>query len=81
MEPGATGAIAWLDLKPNPHATTLSCYPDGMFYYGQTGVFSPASCPDGWTTVSLKVDAISRDHGTNFANATIQGEHEGGQER
>ncbi|KAI9171306.1 hypothetical protein HJFPF1_00788 [Paramyrothecium foliicola] len=55
-QPQATGAIAWLDLKPIPHATTLSCYPDGMFSYGQTGVFSPATCPDNWTTATARVN-------------------------
>jgi hypothetical protein len=48
--------VAWLDLKPIPHATTHSCYPDGMFSYGQTGVFSPATCPDNWTTATAKVN-------------------------
>ncbi|KFA66521.1 hypothetical protein S40285_00696 [Stachybotrys chlorohalonatus IBT 40285] len=52
-QPGATGAVAWLDLEPVPGASTLSCYPDGMFYGGRTGVFSPGTCPHGWTTVSI----------------------------
>lgn len=50
------GAVAWLDLEPMPGASTLSCYPDGMFFDGRTGVFSPATCPNGWTTVSLRVN-------------------------
>ncbi|KAF4124092.1 hypothetical protein GMORB2_5808 [Geosmithia morbida] len=54
--PGTPGPIAFLDLEPDPDATTLSCYPDGMFYEQQTGTFSPATCPNGWTTVSLRQD-------------------------
>lgn len=54
-EPGATGAVAWLDLVPVPGAKSLSCYPDGMFTDDRTGVFSPGTCPNGWTTVSLRV--------------------------
>ncbi|PHH92444.1 hypothetical protein CDD83_7400 [Cordyceps sp. RAO-2017] len=50
------GDIAWLDLEPRPGASTLTCYPDGMFLGGRTGVFSPATCPDGWFTVSVRVD-------------------------
>lgn len=59
--PGATGAVAWLDLEPDPGATTLSCYPDGMFKGGRTGVFSPATCPSGWTTASVAVNT-NEDH-------------------
>ncbi|KAI8684435.1 hypothetical protein NCS57_00109600 [Fusarium keratoplasticum] len=55
-EPGATGPVAWLDLEPIPGAKSLSCYPDGMFTDGRTGVFSPATCPHGWTTAELRVD-------------------------
>ncbi|KAF4473063.1 hypothetical protein FALBO_50 [Fusarium albosuccineum] len=55
-EPGATGPVAWLDREPIPGAKSLSCYPDGMFTEGRTGVFSPATCPHGWTTVSLRVE-------------------------
>lgn len=54
--PGQTaghGAVAWLDLEPIPGASTLSCYPDGMFSYGFTGTFSPGTCPGGWTTATL----------------------------
>jgi hypothetical protein len=54
-----TDAVAWLDLKPrplDPDATTLSCYPDGMFDGDVWGVFSPASCPRGWTTVDTSSD-------------------------
>ncbi|CAM1506697.1 Fc.00g063380.m01.CDS01 [Cosmosporella sp. VM-42] len=51
--PGATGAVAWLDLEPVDGASTLSCYPEGMFYDGRTGIFSPATCPNGWTTVTV----------------------------
>lgn len=53
---GVTGAVAWLDLEPIINASTLSCYPDGMFYNGRTGIFSPGTCPNGWTTVSLMVN-------------------------
>ncbi|KAL6358294.1 hypothetical protein LRP88_08477 [Fusarium phalaenopsidis] len=48
--------VAWLDLEPIPGAKSLSCYPDGMFTDGRTGVFSPATCPHGWTTAELRVD-------------------------
>lgn len=47
------GPIAWLDLEPKDGETSLSCYPPGMFTEGRTGVFSPATCPSGWTTVSV----------------------------
>ena len=53
---GATGPVAWLDLEPINGARTLSCYPDGMFYDGRTGIFSPGTCPNGWTTVSVMVN-------------------------
>ncbi|KJZ69680.1 hypothetical protein HIM_10927 [Hirsutella minnesotensis 3608] len=59
-QPASPGAVAWLDLEPIPGASTLSCYPDGMFFEGRTGVFSPATCPDGWTTVSLRVNTDDR---------------------
>ncbi|RDA94197.1 hypothetical protein CP533_6579 [Ophiocordyceps camponoti-saundersi (nom. inval.)] len=49
------GTVAWLDLEPVPGASTLSCYPDGMFSEGRTGIFSPATCPDGWFTVTVQV--------------------------
>jgi hypothetical protein len=49
-------AIAWLDLKPRAGDTTLSCYPSGMFEGNVWGVFSPASCPRGWTTVDVSVE-------------------------
>ncbi|KAM5355733.1 hypothetical protein ACJ41O_002379 [Fusarium nematophilum] len=55
-EPGATGPVAWLDLEPVPGDKSLSCYPNGMFTEGRTGVFSPGTCPNGWTTVSLRVE-------------------------
>lgn len=51
---GTTGPIAWLDLEPDVDASTVSCYPDGMFYGGRTGTFSPGTCPNGWTTVSVR---------------------------
>lgn len=50
---GMAGPIAWLDLEPSEGETSLSCYPPGMFTEGRTGVFSPATCPSGWTTVSV----------------------------
>ncbi|KJZ73486.1 hypothetical protein HIM_07042 [Hirsutella minnesotensis 3608] len=53
------GAIAWLDLEPNGQA---SCYPDGMFLDGRTGIFSPATCPGGWTTASLRVNTDLEGH-------------------
>lgn len=55
-QPASPGAVAWLDLEPIPGASTLSCYPDGMFFDGRTGVFSPATCPSGWTTAFLQVN-------------------------
>ncbi|KAK7426152.1 hypothetical protein QQZ08_007318 [Neonectria magnoliae] len=63
-----SGAVAWLDLEPIAGATTLSCYPDGMFFQGRTGVFSPGTCPNGWTTVSLRVNTNEvRDEATTTA--------------
>ncbi|UKZ88135.1 uncharacterized protein TrAFT101_003899 [Trichoderma asperellum] len=56
LPPGVSDPIAYLDLEPLPGASTLSCYPDGMFFDGRTGVFSPATCPYGWTTVSVSVN-------------------------
>lgn len=53
---GVSDPVAYLDLEPLPGASTLSCYPDGMFFDGRTGVFSPATCPYGWTTVSVSVN-------------------------
>ncbi|KKA28686.1 hypothetical protein TD95_003080 [Thielaviopsis punctulata] len=44
------GISAWLDLQVDPSATTFSCYPPGMFDNGNSGTFSPALCPVGWTT-------------------------------
>ncbi|KAF7533447.1 hypothetical protein G7Z17_g13514 [Cylindrodendrum hubeiense] len=63
-----SGAVAWLDLEPTPGASTLSCYPDGMFFQGRTGIFSPGTCPNGWTTVSLRVNTNEvRDEATTTA--------------
>ena len=53
-DPGTSGPIAYLDLEPISDASTLTCYPDGMFFEGRTGTFSPATCPNGWTTVSVR---------------------------
>ncbi|PNP53973.1 hypothetical protein THARTR1_05660 [Trichoderma harzianum] len=64
---GVSEPIAYLDLEPLPGASTLSCYPDGMFYDGRTGVFSPATCPYGWTTVSL---AVNTDQDEDEATTT-----------
>ncbi|KAG6007258.1 hypothetical protein E4U21_006176 [Claviceps maximensis] len=50
------GATAFLDLEPVPGDKTLSCYPNNMFSFGRTGVFSPGTCPGGWTTASLHTD-------------------------
>lgn len=47
------GAIAFLDIEPIVNATSLSCYPDGMISPGRTGIYSPGTCPSGWTTVSV----------------------------
>ncbi|KFH48119.1 hypothetical protein ACRE_009660 [Hapsidospora chrysogenum ATCC 11550] len=52
-DPITAGPIAYLDLEPVSDASTLTCYPDGMFFEGRTGTFSPATCPNGWTTVSV----------------------------
>ena len=49
--------VAWLDLEPQSDATTLSCYPSGMFDGDVWGVFSPASCPHGWTTVGISAES------------------------
>lgn len=66
--PGATGAVAWLDLEPDAEATTLSCYPDGMFKGERTGVFSPGTCPSGWTTAEVLVNTDEdHDHATTTA--------------
>ncbi|RBR23644.1 uncharacterized protein FIESC28_03573 [Fusarium coffeatum] len=54
---GLGGLEAMLDLQPIPGAKSLSCYPDAMFDNGLTGVYSPGTCPHGWTTVSLRVDS------------------------
>ncbi|KAH6606434.1 hypothetical protein Trco_005587 [Trichoderma cornu-damae] len=56
LPPGVSDPVAYLDLEPLPGASTLSCYPDGMFFDGRTGIFSPATCPYGWTTVSVSVN-------------------------
>jgi hypothetical protein len=65
--PGATGAVAWLDLEPDAEATTLSCYPDGMFKGERTGVFSPGTCPR-WTTAEVLVNTDEdHDHATTTA--------------
>jgi hypothetical protein len=66
--PGATGAVAWLDLEPDADATTLSCYPDGMFAGRRTGVFSPGTCPSGWTTAEVVVNTDEdHEHATTTA--------------
>ncbi len=67
-QPGASGAVAWLDLEPVYGETTLSCYPEGMFYNNHTGVFSPATCPGGWTTAALQVPQnVDEDDSTTTA--------------
>lgn len=53
LSSGMVGPIAWLDLEPKEGETSLSCYPPGMFTEDRTGVFSPATCPSGWTTASV----------------------------
>lgn len=57
-----SGPIAWLDMEPIPDATTLSCYPPGMFEEDHTGIFSPASCPSGWTTVTVQQNTDEPKH-------------------
>lgn len=42
---------AYLDWAIDEDATTFSCYPPGMFESGNSGTFSPASCPFSWYTV------------------------------
>ncbi|KAM0353574.1 hypothetical protein ACHAPU_001586 [Fusarium lateritium] len=65
---GYDGIAAMLDLQPVPGAKSLSCYPDAMFDGGLTGIFSPGTCPHGWTTVSLRVDTSeNRDDETTTA--------------
>ncbi|KIL94928.1 hypothetical protein FAVG1_01859 [Fusarium avenaceum] len=65
---GMEGLAAMLDLQPIPGAKSLSCYPDAMFDDGLTGVYSPGTCPHGWTTVSLRVDSSeNRDDETTTA--------------
>ncbi|KAM0235623.1 hypothetical protein ACHAP5_009636 [Fusarium lateritium] len=65
---GMDGLAAMLDLQPIPGAKSLSCYPDAMFDDGLTGVYSPGTCPHGWTTVSLRVDSSeNRDDETTTA--------------
>lgn len=53
--------IAWMDYQPIEGASTLSCYPDGMFTHGHTGIFSPGSCPDGWTTASVITGGVTSE--------------------
>ncbi|RFU79514.1 hypothetical protein TARUN_2721 [Trichoderma arundinaceum] len=68
LPPGVSDPVAYLDLEPLPGASTLSCYPDGMFFDGRTGIFSPATCPYGWTTVSVSVNTDqSADEATTTA--------------
>ncbi|KAF5662970.1 hypothetical protein FCIRC_11328 [Fusarium circinatum] len=65
---GSGGLAAMLDLQPIAGAKSLSCYPDAMFDKGLTGVYSPGTCPHGWTTVSLRVDTSeNRDDETTTA--------------
>lgn len=45
------GQTAYLDWAIDEGATTFSCYPPGMFESGNSGTFSPASCPFSWYTV------------------------------
>lgn len=51
-----SGQVVVLDLHPVPWNKTLSCYPSGMFDGPRTGVFSPATCPHGWTTASARAN-------------------------
>ncbi|KAH0595591.1 hypothetical protein MHUMG1_06767 [Metarhizium humberi] len=55
-ETASPGAVAFLDLEPMPGASTLSCYPNGMFSYGRTGVFSPVSLDQPTAVVDLHAD-------------------------
>lgn len=45
------GPTAYLDWVIDEDASTFSCYPSGMFESGNSGTFSPASCPFSWYTV------------------------------
>ncbi|SPO00893.1 uncharacterized protein DNG_03641 [Cephalotrichum gorgonifer] len=45
------GPTAYLDWAIDEGAKTFSCYPPGMFASGNSGTFSPASCPSSWYTV------------------------------
>ncbi|KAK2606130.1 hypothetical protein QQS21_003413 [Conoideocrella luteorostrata] len=58
-ETATPGAVAFLDLEPMPGDKTLSCYPNSMFSFGRTGVFSPGTCPDGWTTATALSDDVA----------------------
>ncbi|KAF4453839.1 hypothetical protein F53441_3525 [Fusarium austroafricanum] len=65
---GSDELAAMLDLEPIPGAKSLSCYPESMFDGDHTGVYSPGTCPHGWTTVSLRVDTKeNRDDETTTA--------------
>lgn len=48
---GGYGPTAYLDWSIDENASTFSCYPPGMFESGNSGTFSPASCPFSWYTV------------------------------
>ncbi|EKJ79778.1 hypothetical protein NXS19_000482 [Fusarium pseudograminearum] len=65
---GIGGLEAMLDLQPIAGAKSLSCYPDAMFDNGLTGVYSPGTCPHGWTTVTLRIEpSANRDDETTTA--------------
>ncbi|EFY90844.1 hypothetical protein MAC_03207 [Metarhizium acridum CQMa 102] len=55
-ETASPGAVAFLDLEPMPGASTLSCYPNGMFSYGRTGIFSPVSLDQMIAVVDFHAD-------------------------
>jgi len=50
----------YIDWTIERGATTFSCYPPGMFEAGNSGTFSPANCPLGWTTEDFKGSAFEQ---------------------
>lgn len=64
-----SGPTAYLDWAIDKDATTFSCYPPGMFESGNSGTFSPASCPFSWYTVD-KPDGSSTSQGPDTTTRT-----------
>ncbi|KIE03352.1 hypothetical protein MAJ_00866, partial [Metarhizium majus ARSEF 297] len=76
-ETASPGAVAFLDLEPMPGASTLSCYPNGMFSYGRTGVFSPGlAVPITYDAIQGTYDVLTQSTTTLYsamlAVSTIQ---------